>query len=153
MTPDEYSVAVSAVADRLTDRSIPALTTTPMMSSSRITSSSSPSTLTVWPEYLPNSTLSPTLTSSGDDLAVVVDLAVADGHDFALIGLLGGGVGNHDAGSGLALFVEALDDHAIVQRPDFHEISCQIAKVETKSGRIRTAVARETGLALTATDC
>ena len=32
-----------------------------MMSSSRITSSSSPSTLTSVPEYLPNSTLSPTL--------------------------------------------------------------------------------------------
>src|SRR5438270_10424640 len=36
-----------------------------MMSSSRITRSSSPSTFTVVPEYLPNSTLSPTLTSTG----------------------------------------------------------------------------------------
>ena len=91
-----------------------------MMSSSRITSSSSPSTLTVWPEYLPNSTLSPTLTSSGIELAVVDLLAVADGDDFALVGLFGGGVGNHDAGRGLALFFQALDDHAIVQRTDFH---------------------------------
>src|SRR3989449_9683529 len=41
---------------------------TPMMSSSRITSSSSPLTLTVCPEYLPNSTLSPGLTSSGISL-------------------------------------------------------------------------------------
>src|SRR5712664_3122720 len=41
---------------------------TPMMSSSRITSSSSPFTLTVWPEYLPNSTRSPTLTSIGINL-------------------------------------------------------------------------------------
>src|SRR6185436_12180254 len=39
--------------------------TTPMMSSSRITSSSSPFTRTVCPEYLPNSTRSPTLTSRG----------------------------------------------------------------------------------------
>src|SRR5207253_9762852 len=38
---------------------------TPMMSSSRITRSSSPFTFTVWPEYFPNSTLSPGLTSSG----------------------------------------------------------------------------------------
>jgi hypothetical protein len=36
----------------------------PMMSSSRITSNSSPSTLTAWPAYFPNKTLSPTLTSS-----------------------------------------------------------------------------------------
>src|SRR6185503_578253 len=41
---------------------------TPMMSSSRITRSSSPLTFTVWPEYLPNSTRSPTLTSIGISL-------------------------------------------------------------------------------------
>src|SRR5205809_1842070 len=39
--------------------------TTPRMSSSRMTRSSSPFTLTVCPEYFPNSTRSPTLTSSG----------------------------------------------------------------------------------------
>src|SRR5688572_22172008 len=39
--------------------------TTAMMSSSRITRSSSPSTFTVVPEYLPNRTLSPTLRSTG----------------------------------------------------------------------------------------
>src|SRR5262249_10936315 len=42
--------------------------TTAMMSSSRITSSSSPSTFTVVPEYLPKSTLSPTLRSTGVSL-------------------------------------------------------------------------------------
>jgi hypothetical protein len=36
------------------------------------------------------------------DLAVVLDLAGADGLDFALVGLLGGVVGNDDAGGGLA---------------------------------------------------
>src|SRR5438128_12051952 len=41
---------------------------TPRTSSSRITSSSSPLTLTVCPEYLPNSTRSPTLTSIGINL-------------------------------------------------------------------------------------
>src|ERR1051325_2324714 len=41
---------------------------TPMMSSSRMTRSSSPLTLTVWPEYLPNSTRSPTFTSIGMSL-------------------------------------------------------------------------------------
>src|SRR6185295_10616679 len=39
--------------------------TIPMMSSSRITRSSSPFTRTVWPEYLPNNTRSPILTSRG----------------------------------------------------------------------------------------
>src|SRR6185503_2434248 len=39
--------------------------TTPRMSSSRMTRSSSPFNLTVCPEYFPNSTRSPTLTSSG----------------------------------------------------------------------------------------
>jgi len=47
-------------------------------------------------KYLPKSTLSPTFTSDGRDLAVVVLLAGTDGKDFALVGLLGRGVGNHD---------------------------------------------------------
>src|SRR6185437_11023304 len=42
--------------------------TTAMMSSSRITRSSSPSTFTAVPEYLPKSTLSPTLRSTGVSL-------------------------------------------------------------------------------------
>src|SRR5205085_4325451 len=48
--------------------------TTPMMSSSRITSSSSPFTRTVCPEYLPNSTRSPILTSTGTSLPSSVSL-------------------------------------------------------------------------------
>ena len=91
-----------------------------MMSSSRITSSSSPSTLTVWPEYLPNSTRSPTLTSSGSTLPSSVFLPLPTACHFALIGLLGGGVGDHDAGSSLALFFQPLDDDAVVQRTNFH---------------------------------
>ena len=101
---------------------------TPMMSSSRITSSSSPSTLTVWPEYLPNSTRSPTLTSSATNLAVFQDLAFADGLDFALIGLFGRGVGDDDAGGGLALFFQPLDDDAVVQRTNFHRCFSSLLK-------------------------
>src|SRR5262245_47438134 len=55
-----------------------------------------------------------------DQLAVVVLLAFADGDDLALVGFLGGGVGDDDATSGLALFLDALDDHAVMQRTDFH---------------------------------
>src|SRR3954469_6534419 len=56
----------------------------------------------------------------GGDFALVVLLAGADGEHFALVGLLGGGVGDDDARSGLALFFEALDDHAVMQRTQFH---------------------------------
>src|SRR5690606_35805203 len=41
-------------------------------------------------------------------------LARANGHDFALIRLFGGAVGNDDARGSLALVVQAFDDHAIV---------------------------------------
>ena len=96
-----------------------------MMSSSRITSSSSPSTLTVWPGILAEQDLVADLDVERAHLAVFEDLALADGHDFALVGLLGGGVGNDDAGSGLALFFQPLDDHAVVQGTNFqcHECS------------------------------
>ena len=68
-----------------------------MMSSSRITSSSSLPILTSVPEYLPKRILSPTLTSSGRDLAVFQDLAVTHGDDFALDRFFFGGVGDDDA--------------------------------------------------------
>ena len=72
------------------------------------------------PEYLPNRISVAGLDAHGDDLAVVIGLAGADGDDFALRRLLGGGVGDHDAAGGLALFFEALDDHAVVQRTNVH---------------------------------
>src|SRR5439155_9276695 len=56
-------------------------------------------------------------------LALVVLLALAYGDDLALVGFLGGGVGNDDAPGGLALFLDALDDHAVMQRTDFHAVS------------------------------
>ena len=56
-------------------------------------------------------------------LAVITDLAVADGQHFTLVGLLGGIFRQHDAGSGLALVVEALDDDAVVQGAQFHSVN------------------------------
>ena len=56
-------------------------------------------------------------------LALVVFLAFAHGDDFALIRFLGCGVGNDDAASGPALFLDALHDHAVVQRTDFHAVA------------------------------
>ena len=86
-----------------------------MMSDSFMIRSSSPSSLTSVPDHLPNSTVSPTLTSIGIELAGLVAAAGADGDDLALRRLLLGGVGNDDAAGGLVLGVDALDDHAVVQ--------------------------------------
>src|SRR5436190_8488975 len=55
-----------------------------------------------------------------NQLALVVFLALAHGDDLALVGLLSGGVGNNDATRRLALFLNALDDHAVMQRTNFH---------------------------------
>ena len=51
-----------------------------------------------------------------DALAVVVELAFADGDDFGLLRLLFGGVGDDDAAANLLLRVLAPDDDAVVQR-------------------------------------
>src|SRR5581483_11032338 len=54
------------------------------------------------------------------DIAVLENAAIADGDDLALVGLLGGVVGNDDAAGGLMLLVEALHHDAVVQRTDAH---------------------------------
>ena len=53
-------------------------------------------------------------------LALVVAGTRADGQDLALHRLLLGGVGDDDPALGLLLFLDALDDDAIVQRPELH---------------------------------
>ena len=98
--------------------------------------SSWPSILTSVPDHLPNSTLSPFLTSSGRQLAGLVAPAGADGDDFALLGLLLGGVGNDDAALRLFLAFEAADDDAVMQGTEFHDLSFLF---ETPA--VRTAVA------------
>ena len=55
-----------------------------------------------------------------DRIALVVFLARADGQHFALIRLFSGGVRNDDARSGLGFVVQALHDHAVVQRTQVH---------------------------------
>src|SRR5436190_9033406 len=49
-------------------------------------------------------------------LAVVVDLAGAHGDDLALLRLLLGGVGDDEAAVLLVLLLEALDEHAVMER-------------------------------------
>src|SRR6266513_2213261 len=56
-----------------------------------------------------------------NQFAVIVLLALAHGDDLALLGLLGGGVGNNDASGGFLFLFDALDDHAVMQRTDFHD--------------------------------
>ena len=53
-------------------------------------------------------------------LAVLVTLAGTNRQNFALIRLFGGSVRNDDTLCGFTLLFEALDDHAIMQRTDFH---------------------------------
>ena len=71
------------------------------MSSSRRIRCSSPSILISVPEYLPNRIAVAGLDLERAKLAVVLDLAVADGDDLALDRLLLGGVGDDDAALGL----------------------------------------------------
>jgi hypothetical protein len=61
-----------------------------------------------------------------DEVALVIALAGADGQDFALVGLLGSVVGDHDAGGGLGFVLETLHDHAVVQRAQLHRISLSL---------------------------
>src|SRR5215467_6059131 len=70
----------------------------------------------------------PDLDVQGPDLAVLEDLALADGHHLALIGLLPGGVGNHDPAGGLVLRVEALHYYAVVQGSNLvHHLDASIS--------------------------
>src|SRR3990172_5599506 len=54
------------------------------------------------------------------ELAVLEHLALADGDDLALGGLLLGGVGDDDASLGLLLLLDALDEDAVLERSDLH---------------------------------
>src|SRR5437588_10723244 len=56
----------------------------------------------------------------GANFAVLEDLAVADGDHFAFDRLFLGGVGDDDAALGLLFLLHALDDDAVLQRPDLH---------------------------------
>src|SRR3977135_1592897 len=99
--------------------------TTPMMSSSRITRYSVPSTFTAWPENLPNRMRSPTLTSSGRTLpsSRIFPLPTAMTSPWAglaRVGLCCDVVGNDDAACGFALLIETLHHNAVVQGTDFH---------------------------------
>src|SRR5712675_1303986 len=55
--------------------------------------------------------------------AVFQPLALADGHDLALHGLLLGGVGNDDAGLGLGLGSQRLQQEPVVQGLELHDLS------------------------------
>ena len=63
-----------------------------------------------------------------DALAVVVELAFADGDDLGLLRLLLGGVGDDDAAAHLLLGFLAPDDDAVVQRAKL-QVSCYCCHV------------------------
>ena len=92
-----------------------------MMSSSFITSSSSPSTLTSVPAYLPNNTWSPDLDVETRELhRTLKDPAIAYGNNFTLDWFLGRGIRNDDSAGGCALFFHALYDDSIMKRTNLH---------------------------------
>src|SRR5262249_7100636 len=70
----------------------------------------------------------PDLEIDRPDFAVVQKLALSDREDFALVGLLSRGIGNDNAGGGLALFFETLDDDSVVQWTDFHECRSSVLR-------------------------
>src|SRR5277367_2201646 len=55
----------------------------------------------------------------GNELAVVIGGAGADGDHFAFLRLLLDGVGDNDAAGGFLVFFDAADDHAVAKRTEF----------------------------------
>src|SRR6202035_5024456 len=72
-----------------------------------------------------------------DALAGIVELAVANGEDLALLRLLLGGVGKDEAASGLLLLLDGPHDQTIAQGLESH---AENLRLECASGR---AYARE----------
>src|SRR6266446_6534411 len=62
----------------------------------------------------------------GAHLSVLEDLPVSDGDDLALDGLLLGGIRDDDATLRLLFLLHALDDHAVLQRPNLHSVFLQM---------------------------
>ena len=94
------------------------LLTTARMSRALRSRSSLPSYLTSVPPYLLKMTTSPSATSSGIRVAVVVDPTWAGSEDVALLRLLLGGVGNDQAGGRGLLCFERLNEDAVLERLD-----------------------------------
>src|SRR5581483_11996633 len=63
----------------------------------------------------------------GDELAVVVPAARADGEDTAALRLLLRGVRQHDAAGRDILFIEDLDDQAVTKRLQVHPTASLLA--------------------------
>src|SRR5213594_402668 len=76
--------------------------------------------LDVGPRVLAEEDLVPGLDVEGDLGAVLEDLAVADGDDLALLGLLLGGVGDDDPALDRLLLLDSLDDQTVVQWTNVH---------------------------------
>src|SRR2546422_209674 len=76
----------------------------------------------------------------GAHLSVLEDLPVSDGDDLALDGLLLGGIRDDDATLRLLFLLHALDDHAILQRPNLHSVFLQVvSSFGTPMGRVPKA--------------
>ena len=65
-------------------------------------------------------------------LTLLVGGARADGHDLALLGLFLGGVGNDDAAGGPIFGLDPANDHAVVQRAEFHWLCPLVGRTAKK---------------------
>ncbi|SBT10202.1 conserved hypothetical protein [Candidatus Accumulibacter aalborgensis] len=96
------------------------------------------------------------LDGEGTNSAVFEHLAIADGADFALIGLFSGGIGDDNTGCGLALFFKTFNDHAIMQRANLHAVSPWLKQISEHYGQVQPTSIRDFGralLALKANEC
>src|SRR5580704_18196219 len=66
------------------------------------------------------------------ELAALVAAAGADGDDLALLRLFLHRVGNDDAALGLCLGVDTLDDHSVMERPEFWLRHCSPSSPRSK---------------------
>src|SRR5260370_29780120 len=106
---------------------------TPMMSSSRITRYSMPSTLTVLARVLGEESLVALLDLERTDFAIVLDLAVAYGDHCAGLRLGRRSVRDHDARGGLLCFFKTRNDYPVMQGSNVHTFFSLFLRSNTKT--------------------
>src|SRR5216684_5912279 len=76
------------------------------------------------------------------NLAVLEDLAVAHGHDFALDRLLFRAIGDDDPALALLFFLDPLDDDAVLQRSNRHGFCLLVGSFGSGELRVGKAISR-----------
>ena len=93
-----------------------------MMSLSFMMRRSLPSILTSVPDHLPKKNAITGFDVESYELVVVATGTWATSYDFTFLRLFSSSIWDDDAACGLCLAVDALNDHAVVQRTKLHEV-------------------------------